>query len=29
LNAGDLLNFTVESGFAAGLTIKLDTNANA
>jgi hypothetical protein len=28
LKAGDLLNFTVESGYATGLTIKLDTNAN-
>ena len=27
LNAGDQLNFTVESGSAQGLTIKLDTNA--
>jgi hypothetical protein len=29
LNGGDLLNFTVETGSAAGLTIKLDTNPNA
>ena len=27
LNAGDQLNFTIESGSAQGLTIKLDTNA--
>lgn len=27
LNSGDQLNFTVESGLAQGLTIKLDTNA--
>jgi hypothetical protein len=29
LNAGDLLNFTIESGAASGLTIKLDTKINA